>query len=257
MKRKILVRGAGGKMGREACRAIEDSPDMEVVARACLEDDLDSLARESGAEYALDLTCPDALGGIDVLLETGLSVVVGTSGVTEEQRIRWARLCERLGSGLLVVPNFCIGVLLMQRFSEEAARWFADVEILEMHHEKKVDSPSGTAAATAERIASVLGSGRKPGGGESLEGTTRDCASKKDSGPCRGGKVAGIPIHSQRLPGYLAHQVVTFGGMGELLSIRHDTTDRQAFMPGVLAALRGLKGLRGVHCGLESILEGF
>ena len=132
----------------------------------------------------------------------------------------------------------------MQKFSEEAARWFGDVEIVEMHHEKKVDSPSGTAVATAERIAAQR-SGPSPE------------ASAMDTGPCRGGQVAGIPVHSQRLPGFLAHQVVTFGGNGELLSIRHDTTDRKAFMPGVLAALRGLQGLQGLHVGLESILEGF
>jgi 4-hydroxy-tetrahydrodipicolinate reductase len=246
MKRKILVRGAAGKMGKEACIAIDASPDMEVVSRLGRADEISSTAQKSGAEWALDLTRPDALDGITVLLEAGLSVVVGTSGVSEEHRAIWAKLCEKQGSGLLVVPNFCIGVLLMQKFSEEAVRWFPDVEILEMHHEKKVDSPSGTAAATAERIAR-----HRDSGGRGIP------VSSTDTGPCRGGSVSGIPIHSLRLPGFLAHQVVTFGGMGELLSIRHDTSDRMAFMPGVLAALRGLKGLRGLHLGLESVLSGF
>ena len=246
MKRRILVRGGDGKMGREACLAIDASADMEVVSRPDIGDeDLATIARDSNAEWALDLTCPDALGGIATLLEAGLSVVVGTSGVTEERRRGWSALCEKQGSGLLVVPNFCIGVLLMQKFSEEAARWFTDVEIIEMHHDKKVDSPSGTAAATAERIAPHL---------RARPDTAKRVA---DEGPCRGGRIAGIPVHSQRLPGLLAHQVVTFGSMGELLSIRHDSTDRQAFMPGILAALRGLKGLQGCHVGLETVLEGF
>ena len=247
MKRKILVRGAKGKMGCQACDAIQATPDMEVVSRPDRGDDLDVLARDSGAEWALDLTCPDALGGVETLLLAGLSVVVGTSGVTQEHREAWTRLCQRQGSGLLIIPNFCIGVLLMQKFSEEAARWFPDVEIVEMHHEKKVDSPSGTAAATAERIASV----------KQDVGTVPMVDPARDQGPCRGGRISGIPVHSQRLPGYLAHQIVTFGGRGELLSIRHDTLDRQAFMPGILAALRGLKGMQGLHVGLESVLDGF
>jgi 4-hydroxy-tetrahydrodipicolinate reductase len=141
---------------------------------------------------------------------------------------------------VLVVPNFCIGVVLMQRWAVQAARFYRDVEIIELHHERKVDSPSGTAADTARRIASV-----------------RDGSQNRnaDASEFRGGRIDGIPVHSVRLSGLLAHQEVLLGGDGEVLTIRHDSMDRRSFMPGVLRAIRKVQSLQGVVVGLEHCLD--
>ncbi|MEZ5989609.1 MAG: 4-hydroxy-tetrahydrodipicolinate reductase [Planctomycetota bacterium] len=241
---RVLVRGARGRMGQEACAAVEAAPDLELAAGVDLGDDLEAAIRETRATHALDMTRPEALDGVETMIRAGLAVVVGTSGVDPARRAAWAALAEDAGTGVLVVPNFCIGVVLMQRFAEQAVRWLPDVEILELHHEQKVDSPSGTAAATAERLArSRREAGRTP-------------LARADDAPFRGGRVEGIPVHSIRLPGLLAHQVVQLGAPGEVLSIRHDTLDRKAFMPGILLALRGVGRVRGLELGLEVLLEG-
>lgn len=244
-KTRVAVRGAAGRMGKEAVSAIREADDLELVCELDLGDDPASRFRENAVEVALDFTEPKALGeGVPAMLRAGASVVIGTSGVTKTQQEAWRELCADTGTAVLVVPNFCIGVLLMQSFAEQAARWFPDVEIIELHHEKKVDSPSGTAADTARRIARAR--------------NEEDCVANAslDKSEFRGGRVAGISIHSIRLPGLLAHQELLFGGKGEILTLRHDSLDRKAFMPGVLLALRAVRELQGVSVGLESVLPG-
>ena len=240
---RIGVRGALGRMGQEACRSVEASDDLELVLRLDLGDDAATALRDEPCDVVLDLTRPDALDeGIPTLLEGGAAVVIGTSGVGEARIEAWRPLVERHGGPLLVVPNFCVGVVLLQRFAQEAARFYRDVELIELHHEKKVDSPSGTAADTARRIAHA-----RPEGFANAN---------EDDGPFRGERIEGIPTHSVRLPGLLAHQEVLFGAEGEVLRLRHDSTSRSSFMPGVLLALRRVRDLSGVVVGLENCLDG-
>ena len=240
---QVAVRGARGRMGQAALRAIRESQDLNCVVELQKGAPIAEQLTGVGAHVALDLTVPDALPeGVPALLRAGLDVVVGTSGVQDAWRQQWSELCDQLGRSCLIVPNFCIGVVLLQRFATVAARWFPDVELIEMHHERKVDHPSGTACDTARRIAQA----RAESGGRSVVAEDAE----------RSTLVHGVPVHAVRLPGLLAHQLVIFGAPGEGLTMRHDTSDRTAFMPGVLQALRKVSGLGGLRVGLEHVLEG-
>ncbi len=240
---RVAIRGALGRMGREACEAVRASEDLELACELDLDSVLENELGECSVDLALDFTRPDALdAGVPVFLGRGIATVVGTSGVTDTQKERWDKLARASGTGILVVPNFCLGVILMQAFCDRAARYYPDVEILETHHENKVDSPSGTAADTAQRMGRI----QKEYGLSKL--------AHWDPVPYRGGQVAGVPVHSLRLPGTLAKQTVVFGGPGETLSVEHETKDRAAFMPGVLLALRHVKTIAGLQVGLEHCL---
>jgi 4-hydroxy-tetrahydrodipicolinate reductase len=195
----------------------------------------------AGAEVAVDFTRPDAvMENVEWLVEHGIHAVVGTTGIGPDEldRIRgW--LEGRPGVGVVVASNFSIGAVIAQRLAEDAARFFPAAEVIELHHDQKLDAPSGTAAATARRIASA----RKedwagPGGGE-----------------YRGGEIEGIRVHSVRLPGLVAHQEVIFGAQGQTLTIRHDAPDRSCYMPGVLMAIREVGGRPGLTVGLEPLLD--
>jgi 4-hydroxy-tetrahydrodipicolinate reductase len=177
--------------------------------------------------------------------------VCGTTGLGAEGIARLAQLAEARGRGVLLAPNFAIGVLLMQRFARAAARWFPDVEIVELHHERKRDAPSGTALATAEQIAGATVE-RIAERNVVPRAPTTTAGAELGS---RGLRHRGVPIHSIRLPGLLAHQEVLFGGPGQVLSIRHDTLDRGAFMPGVLLGIRRIGERQGLWRSLEPFLE--
>jgi 4-hydroxy-tetrahydrodipicolinate reductase len=170
-------------------------------------------------------------------IDHGVHVVEGTTGFAIDGSWQDAQV------GIIVVPNFAIGAVLMMRFAEQAARFFDAAEVVELHHDRKRDAPSGTAIATAGRLAAVRAGGWTPPGGDSAHPGAR------------GADVEGVRVHSVRLPGLLAHQEVLLGGPGQLLSIRHDTTDRTAFMPGVLLAIRAVSGRPGLTVGLEPLLE--
>ncbi|HTR72236.1 MAG TPA: dihydrodipicolinate reductase C-terminal domain-containing protein [Solirubrobacteraceae bacterium] len=232
---KVAVAGAAGKMGATTCGAVEGAPDMELVAKADpvlgagLEEAL------AGADVVVDFTRPDtALANVLACVEAGVHVVVGTTGFEVES------LLAELGSdaraegdgpdggrpaaNVLIVPNFAIGAVLMMRFAAIAAARMAKAEIIELHHDQKLDAPSGTAKLTAELMAEATGS-QAP------------------------------PIHSVRLPGLVANQEVILGDVGQTLTIRHDTTGREAFMPGVLLAVRRVGDLEtSPVIGLESLL---
>lgn len=233
-------------MGVQAMGTIAATADIEVVARIGRgRDELERLAAPDGdVEVCVDLTTPAALDDLEAALPRALDgckhFVIGTSGVSRERVERWGKFVHGDRS-ILVVPNFCIGLVLLQRFAAEASRHFVDVEISEAHHEQKVDSPSGTAVDTAHRIAAAR-----------VHATHN---SNADRGPARGLRVDDIPVHSLRLPGVLARQLVEFGGEGELLTLRHDTLSRASFMPGLLRSIRGVGALRGVHVGLEHVLQ--
>jgi 4-hydroxy-tetrahydrodipicolinate reductase len=240
----VGVLGARGKMGAQACAAVAAADDLDLVARVDLGDDRDVLA---AAEVAVDFTHPGAvMDNLSWCVDHGVSVVAGTSGFTDDRlREIEAMLAAASGVGVLVVPNFSIGAVLMMRFAAEAARFYESVEIIELHHPTKADAPSGTARRTAELISSARaqsGSGDIPDAtADSLEGA-------------RGARVAGISVHSVRVRGLVAHQEVILGNVGETLSIRHDSLDRESFMPGVLAAVRSMPGRSGLTVGLDQVL---
>lgn len=241
---RVALRGSRGRMGRTAIQAIHEADDLVLVAEMGSEVlDVEKVMRRAQADVVVDLTVPKALEpGIRDLIRTGADVVIGTSGVESGHIEEWEELAREYGNSVLVVPNFCLGVLLMQQLAEIAIEVFPDLEIVEIHHENKVDSPSGTASATAER----LGRRREEMGGKPL-------ASFIDDG-FRGGQVCGVPIHSLRLPGMLARQELHFGRPGEQFVMSHETKDREAFMPGLLLAIRRVGSLKGLHSGLEAVL---
>jgi 4-hydroxy-tetrahydrodipicolinate reductase len=242
---RVAVAGAGGRMGSEAVKAVAAEPDMEVVAQIEMGDDLGARLRESGAQVLVDFTIPSAtMGNIRTALESGVVPVVGTTGITPDDLDELKDLCARYGTACFIAPNFAIGAVLMMQFAAQAARHLPDVEIIELHHEKKVDAPSGTAVKTAQMIAQARSAtpAQKPESAyESHTGAT-------------GGVVDGIQVHSVRLPGFVASQEVIFGAPGQRLTIRHDSGDRASFMPGVVLAVRRAPTLTGLVYGLEHLL---
>jgi 4-hydroxy-tetrahydrodipicolinate reductase len=202
---------------------------------------------DAGAEVVVDFTTPDAvMDHVHWAIDQGINMVVGTSGFTESryERIRqW--LSRRPDLGVIVVPNFAIGAVLMMEFAARAARHFTSVEIIELHHPNKVDAPSGTAQRTAEVIAAARA--------EAGLGPVPD-ATKEELAGARGSQVEGIRVHSVRSAGLVAHQEILFGDAGETLTIRHDSFDRASFMPGVLLAIRSVKRRPGLTIGLGPLL---
>ncbi|RQN07888.1 4-hydroxy-tetrahydrodipicolinate reductase [Aeromicrobium camelliae] len=242
----MAVLGARGRMGSTSVGAIEAADGLEVVAQIDADDSLDLIA-ENGAEVALVFTTPDvALDHVRWCVEHGVHVVVGTSGF-DDAKVAQVRefLADAPGVGVLIVPNFSIGAVLMMRFAAVAAPFFESVEVIEMHHPDKVDAPSGTAVRTAEMIADARAEAGSP---ELPDATTTDPEG------ARGAKIAGIPVHAVRARGFTASQEVLFGDPGEIFSIRHDSSTRESFMPGVLAALRAVADRPGVTVGLDAVL---
>jgi 4-hydroxy-tetrahydrodipicolinate reductase len=243
---KVAVLGALGRMGSTSVQAIEATDDLEVVAQVDLGDELAAIA-EAEAEVALDFTQPDvALDHVRWCIENKVHVVVGTSGF-DDARIDEVRglLGDVPKVGVLIVPNFSVGAVLMMRFAATAAPFFDSVEIIEMHHPDKVDAPSGTATRTAEGVADA----RRAAGSPPLPDATTS-----DPDGARGARIAGVPVHSVRARGFTASQEVVMGGLGETLTIRHDSHDRVSFMPGVLAALRAVADRPGLTVGLDAVL---
>jgi len=241
---RVAVIGARGRMGATVCRAVESAPDLHLAGRFDVGDDLGDLG---AAEVAVEFSVPDASpANVSYCLERGLHVVVGTTGWTPDRLDALRETAARHpGLGVLIAPNFAVGAILMMSFAQQAARFYESVEVVELHHPDKVDAPSGTAARTAELVAAAR---REAGMGDVPDATAAD------PGGARGARVDGIPVHALRLRGLVAHQEVLFGGTGELLTIRHDSFDRESFMPGVLAGVRAVAGHPGVTVGLEHYL---
>jgi len=256
---RVAVVGATGKMGREVCRAVDDADDLALVGG------ISRTAAGRPLGDAIGLSGPAAdvvlVEHLDDLLAADVHVLVDFSGAAyAPEHVAWA-IAHRMhiveGTtgfpidpawadapvAVIVVPNFAIGAALMMRFAEEAAHHLDAAEVIELHHDAKADAPSGTAIATAERIAGArAGAWTAPGGDDEHPGA-------------RGADVDGIRVHGVRLPGLLAHQEVIFGGPGQTLSIRHDSTDRSSFMPGVLLAIRSADGRPGLTVGLDPLLD--
>jgi 4-hydroxy-tetrahydrodipicolinate reductase len=243
---RVGVLGARGRMGSLAGEAIEAADGLELVARIGSADPLDRLA-DSAADVAVDLTRPDAvMANLRWCVEHGVHAVVGTSGFDDERldEVRgWLRAAPEVG--VLVVPNFSIGAVLMMRFASQAARFFESVEITELHHPDKADAPSGTATRTAELVAAARSRAGLP--------APPDATTSELDG-ARGADVDGVRVHSVRLRGLVAHQEVLLGGVGETLTIRHDSVDRASFMPGLVAGVRAVVDRPGLTVGLDDVL---
>jgi 4-hydroxy-tetrahydrodipicolinate reductase len=242
---RVGVLGARGRVGVEVCRAVEAAHDTELVAEVDAGDSLEPLAQ---ADVVVDFTHPDVvMDNLAWCIAHGLHCVVGTTGF-DESRLDTLRaaLAEAPAVGVLVAPNFSVGAVLMMRFAAAAAPFYESVEIVELHHPDKADAPSGTSRRTAELVAAA----REKAG----LGPVPDATSTGVDG-ARGASVDGVHIHSVRARGLVAHQEVMLGGVGETLTIRHDSLDRASFTPGVLAAVRAIRERPGLTVGLEHVLD--
>jgi 4-hydroxy-tetrahydrodipicolinate reductase len=243
---KVGVLGARGRMGSEVVKAVTEAADCELVAALDQGDSLDVLV-SAGAQVVVDFTTPDVvMANLEFLIKNSIHAVVGTTGFSEDriaQLNTW--LAANSKAGVLIAPNFAIGAVLMMEFAEKAAKFFESAEIIELHHPNKVDAPSGTAARTAALISDA----RKRAGLSAMPDAT---TSALDG--ARGANVGEVPGHSVRLRGLIAHQEVLFGGLGETLTIRHDSLDRAGFMPGVLLGVRQVSSHPGLTVGLEKFM---
>lgn len=242
---RVGVLGARGRMGATVVQAVEGAEDMRLVAALDAGEDLAGLG---DAQVVVDFTHPDAvMGNLRHLIGHGVHAVVGTTGFTEE---RLAELRGLLAAkpelGVLIAPNFALGAVLAMRFATQAARFYASAEVVELHHNRKADAPSGTAAHTARMIGAARAeAGLIPG---------PDATTSEVDG-ARGAEIDGVRVHSVRLPGLVAHEEIMFGGEGETLTIRHDSIDRSSFMPGVLLGVRTVVRRSGLTVGLENVLD--
>ena len=242
----VAVLGARGRMGSEVVKAVEATEGLALVAALDLGDSLDQL-KGSAAHVVVDFTTPDSvMSNLEFLINNGINVVVGTTGFDDAKLATvkgW--LAQNPSVGVLIAPNFAIGAVLLMEFAERAARYFESAEIIELHHPAKVDAPSGTAARTAE----LMSAARKEAG----LGAMPDATTTALDG-ARGALVGGIPVHSVRARGLVAHQEVLFGGLGETLTIRHDSIDRAGFMPGVILGVRKIVNTPGLTHGLDKFM---
>jgi len=263
---KVVVAGACGKMGQEVIRAIGREGDTELIGAVdirgagediggitgggpsgiIVSDDLAAVLRETKADVLVDFTHPLAVAGnIRTALASRTAAVVGTTGLPLAEREELHRLALAQSVGVIIAPNFAIGAVLLLQFAGQAARFFPAAEVIERHHPAKADAPSGTALQIAERI----NSGREADApGEGVVG-------KESVGGVRGGDIGGTRIHSVRLPGSVAHHEILFGGLGQTLTLKHDSLSRESFLPGIMLAIRHVKRVKGVVFGLETLLQ--
>jgi len=241
---RVGVLGARGRMGTAVCEAVSNDSSLKLVAAIDIGDPIETLTT-ARCQVVVDFTGPESvMDNLSFCIKNGIAAVVGTSGFTPD-RIEMIQLwaSQRPNSKVLIAPNFSVGAVLMMEFAASASRFFESVEIIEMHHPNKLDAPSGTALHTADKISHA-----RRGMAPSPDAT------QHDEGNARGAKISDISIHSIRLSGLVAHQEVILGGEGETLTIRHDSLNRESFMPGVVLAIKEIGHLDGVTVGLESLL---
>lgn len=242
---RVGVLGAKGKVGATMVEAVEAAADLTFTAGVDAGDSL-SLLTDSDTEVVIDFTHPSVvMDNLKFLIDNGIHAVVGTTGFTEERldQVRdW--LAAKPGSSVLIAPNFAIGAVLTMYFAQQAAPYFESVEIIELHHPHKADAPSGTAARTAQLVAEA----RK-------DLPPNPDATSTGLPGARGADVDGVPVHSVRLTGLVAHQEVLFGTLGETLTIRHDSLDRTSFVPGVLLGVRRVAEHPRLTIGIEALLN--
>lgn len=239
---KVSVLGAKGRMGSEVVKAIDAASDLQLHATVDIDGTIESVI---GSNVVVDFTNPDGvMSNLEFLISHDINVVVGTTGFDAGRIAKvegW--LASHPKVGVFIAPNFAIGAVLMMEFAKQAAPYFESVEIIELHHPNKVDAPSGTAARTAELINQARSKMQQ-----------QPDATNSGLAGARGAKLGDVPIHSVRLRGLVAHQEVLFGGLGETLTIRHDSLDRVGFMPGVLLGVREIIKKPGLTIGLEKFL---
>jgi len=244
MSISVIVNGANGKMGAMACQAIQQHPDFRLVAQLGRNDCLSETIVKTQAAIVVDLTRADCVyENARTIIQNNAHPVIGTSGLVDKQIEVLRRACDEKQLGGIIVPNFSIGAILMMRFAAEAARFLPEVEIIEAHHQQKLDAPSGTAVKTAEMIA------------KARQSKKNQLAIKELYPGARGAIYMDVNMHSLRLPGVLAHQQVIFGNTGETLSITHNSIDRSSFMPGLLLACQRVQQLNTLYYGLEHLIE--
>ncbi|MCR5834699.1 MAG: 4-hydroxy-tetrahydrodipicolinate reductase [Selenomonadaceae bacterium] len=252
---KVLVNGALGRMGRTVVDAVKADAELELVGVVDafdgevgglkVETNLDSALKKFAPEVMVDFTRPDVVfDNVMTALANKVSPVVGTTGLSDEAKEKIRTAAEENNTPAFIAPNFALGAVLMMLLSRKVAKYMPDVEIIELHHDRKLDAPSGTAELTAKMISEV----RQP----HKQGHPEE---KERLEHVRGAEVDGIRIHSVRLPGYVAHQEVIFGGLGQTLTIRHDSMGRESFMPGVVLACKKVRNLKGLTVGLDKILD--
>ena len=261
---RVGVMGACGRMGREICRTVVDDPELELVAAfdrkyqgmeigaligrdvkgVLVETDLTKLLDTVQPDVMIDFTVADAMRvNVPQVLKKGIAVVTGTTGLSAEERSEMGKLAEANNTSMYHAANYAIGAVLMMKFAAEAAKYMPHVEVIELHHDKKLDAPSGTAVTTLAKIAENR-TAFKQGMADEYE---------KIEG-ARGGEYEGMRVHSVRLPGFVASQEVIFGGLGQTLTIRHDSLSRESFMPGIALAAKKVQGWKGLVEDLENIL---
>lgn len=241
---KVLINGAGGRMGQAAVDTISKESDLELVGQAHRGDDLMAMIKASRAEVVLDLTAASAVyENVTTIIAANAHPVIGTSGLMPQQVKELQQRCAEKQLGGIIAPNFSIGAVLMMRFAQMAAPYFSQVEIIEMHHTGKEDAPSGTAIKTAEMIASAREKAAAP------KSSVREIIPGS-----RGALVNNVPIHALRIPGVVATQEVIFGGQGETLSIKDAAINRDAYMPGICFACRKVVSLKELIYGLDQLL---
>jgi len=244
MKINVLVNGAFGRMGQMTVATLRERGNFALVGQIGREYDLKKVIKDSHADVVVDFTHPDAVyANTKTIIEAGARPVIGTSGLTMEQIEQLKIQCEKLKLGGIIAPNFALGAVLMMKYAKEIAKYMPHVEIIEMHHDAKADSPSGTALRTAELLAEGSDHLNQPekGSRENVKGA-------------RGANYRHVPIHAVRLPGLLAHEQIIFGSPGETLTLRHDSIDRVCFMPGVCVACEKVMTLNKLVVGLEQVL---
>ena len=240
---RVGVLGSNGRMGATVCQAIAASSDCELVAELDIANDLAELVSKK-VQVVVDFTTPDVvMANLEFLAKNNIHAVVGTTGFDAARLGKVAELFKQSEANVIIAPNFGLAAVLMMQFAQLAAPYFESAEIIELHHPRKADAPSGTAKRTAELIAQAR-TGLPP---------MPDASTDVFDG-ARGANISGIPVHSVRLQGLVAHQEVLFGGPGESLSIRHDSYDRESFMPGVLLAIRKVSEIPGLTFGLEELI---
>jgi len=239
---RVLVNGAKGKMGTEAVKAIDQHPNLELVGALGRNDDLASEIKKNNAQVVVDFTNADAvLTSTRIIIESGARPVIGSTGLSLAEIKTFQKLCNEKKLGGIIAPNFSLGAVLLMKYSRDIAAYYQHVEIIEKHHEKKLDAPSGTALRTAELIAQTRKKFPRPSSREKIIGS-------------RGALHEDIPIHALRMPGTVAELEVVFGGLGETLTLHHNAIDRLSFMPGVCLSCEKVMMLDHLVYGLEDIL---
>jgi 4-hydroxy-tetrahydrodipicolinate reductase len=245
---RVAVAGARGRMGQEVVKMLGQDPELLYVGELDTRQDEESIRQqfaELRPDVLVDFTTPHTVyRHMELCLQHGVRPVVGTTGLTPEQMDELKHRFQTAGLGAIIAPNFAIGAILCMKFAAMASKYMPHVEIIELHHDNKLDAPSGTALKTAELIAAVR-SGKKQGHPQETESIPG----------ARGADYQGFRIHSVRLPGMVAHQEVLFGATGQTLSIRHDSINRESFMPGVNMAIKAVMNLSELVYGLEHLID--